>query len=145
MGALKNSPELDLINIYLKRFSWDIQIKELEIKKKTAKQALKSEEGKIILSEISPGAFVITLDEHGKQLSSVQFAAKIKDLQIQSIPSLSIIIGGADGLSQEVNQKANLVLALGEFTWPHMLARVMIIEQLYRAQQILKGHPYHRE
>jgi 23S rRNA (pseudouridine1915-N3)-methyltransferase len=85
------------------------------------------------------------MDEHGIGLSSKEFAGKLENLAIQGKSKVQFIIGGADGLPQSVRDRANFILSFGKQTWPHMLARVMLTEQIYRAQQIIAGHPYHRE
>jgi 23S rRNA (pseudouridine1915-N3)-methyltransferase len=95
-----------------------------------------------IQSKISPDAALIVLDEKGKSLSSVEFTKTIEGFDNKK---LQIVIGGADGLNDDIRKNADLVLSFGKQTWPHMMARVMIIEQLYRTQQILANHPYHRE
>jgi 23S rRNA (pseudouridine1915-N3)-methyltransferase len=85
------------------------------------------------------------MDERGKSLPSLKFADKIRDLQNQGRSHIQFIIGGADGLGDDIRKRADLLLSFGAQTWPHMLARVMLLEQIYRCQQILSGHPYHRE
>lgn len=145
VGALKTSPEKDIILQYIKRFDWSVSIKEITIRKKLPSKALKEEEGKALLQIFPKEAIVILLDEKGSSLSSQQFAQKLTEFQVQGKSSFVFVIGGADGVSDMVKQQASLTLSFGHMTWPHMLVRVMIVEQLYRAQQIIKGHPYHRD
>lgn len=145
VGKLKISPELTLIQRYLKRFDSLPQIKEIEIKKKLPSSTLKDEEGKALLSALPDSGFIIVLDETGIPLPSQSLASKLNELQIQGISHVAFVIGGADGLSDAVKQRADLKISFGSMTWPHLLVRVMLVEQLYRCQQILKGHPYHRE
>lgn len=96
-----------------------------------------------MLSKISPGSFVVALDEHGEFWDTVTFSQKIKDwLQTQS--TLSFLIGGADGYSPDCLARANVRWSLSRLTFPHLLVRLMVVEQLYRASTILSGHPYHR-
>ena len=97
-----------------------------------------------LLAALPPKAHVIVLDEHGKDLTSRELAAKLASWQ-ENANHLAFIIGGADGLTDEVKARANFTLGLGHKTWPHKLVRVMLLEQLYRAQQINTGHPYHRD
>ncbi|MEM6811868.1 MAG: 23S rRNA (pseudouridine(1915)-N(3))-methyltransferase RlmH [Pseudomonadota bacterium] len=103
-----------------------------------------SDELKKISQKIDPKSFIIALDETGKTLSSSQFAKEIETIQ-STHTKIQFIIGGADGLDDAIRQNAHLLLSFGKQTWPHMMVRVMLIEQIYRTQQILTGHPYHRE
>lgn len=102
-------------------------------------------EAKQILKLIDADAFVVVLDERGKALGSTEFANALQNAMNAGKSHLQVVIGGADGLTDEVRQRAHLLLAFGKLTWPHMLARIMLLEQIYRAKQILAGHPYHRE
>ncbi len=137
IGRLRG-PYAELCAEYMKRLSGTIEIKEL-----TA--ATQKEEGKALVEDLPAKAFVVALDENGKDLSSRELATKLEAWQNQSINDLVFVIGGADGLTDAVKEKANFTLGLGRKTWPHKLARVMLLEQLYRAQQINSGHPYHRD
>jgi len=87
---------------------------------------------------------VISLDEGGKNYSSLVFASKMQKWIEESRP-ISFLIGGAEGLHQTAIRRSDLVLSLGSLTWPHMLVRILLAEQIYRAQSILQGHPYHRQ
>ena len=98
------------------------------------------------LSEkIKDNAYVIALDERGKSLKSTDFSAKIQDLAADTRQPVQFVIGGADGLDENLKKRADFLLSFGVQTWPHMLVRIMLVEQLYRARQINAGHPYHRE
>ncbi|HEY8964190.1 MAG TPA: 23S rRNA (pseudouridine(1915)-N(3))-methyltransferase RlmH, partial [Alphaproteobacteria bacterium] len=108
-------------------------------------QSDKNKEAKDILAKLDKDAFVVILDERGKELGSTQFADVMQIAMNNGKSHLQAVIGGADGLTDEIRQRADLILAFGRLTWPHMLARIMLLEQLYRAKQILAGHPYHRE
>ena len=123
---------------YAKRLATPLSVRELSAPTQKA-------EGAAILEAIQPKAFVVLLDEHGKDLTSRELADKVKEWQDQGASELVFVIGGADGVTAEVKARANFTLGLGRKTWPHKMVRVMIIEQLYRAQQINAGHPYHRE
>lgn len=138
VGKLKNDPLLDVFADYSKRLQSKFTLIELEGKTQ-ADQLSKIEE------KISTQAALIVLDERGQTLSSREFAAKIEDFQNKSYNHLQFVIGGADGLSDSIRKKASLLMSFGKQTWPHMLARVMLVEQIYRAQQIIAGHPYHRD
>lgn len=100
------------------------------------------EELEKLKSKISPTSSLIVLDEKGKSFSSIEFSKKLDSLENSN---LQIIIGGADGLDDDIRNRADLLISFGKQTWPHMMVRVMVMEQLYRAQQILANHPYHRE
>ena len=144
VGTLKKSPELDLIQEYLKRSKWKIDFKELPSRSDLTGDSLKEAEAKLILEQ-SQNLPLIALDERGDIPTSRQFAQIFQDFQNNSQPQVAICIGGADGLHQSVRDQASAVISFGRLTWPHMLVRVLLAEQLYRAQQILSGHPYHRD
>ena len=105
---------------------------------------LKAREGELILDALPSGMPLIALDERGIQWSSRALAQRIADWRDQGSPELAFAIGGADGLHETVLDRADVTLSLGSMTWPHLLVRGMLLEQLYRAQQILAGHFYHR-
>lgn len=129
---------LELYADYAKRMNPPIQVRELAAPTQKA-------EGAALIEAIPAKATVILLDERGKDMSSRDLALKMADWQEQGVGELIFVIGGADGVTDEVRARANFVLGLGAKTWPHKMVRVMLIEQLYRAQQINNGHPYHRD
>ncbi len=99
-----------------------------------------------LLRKASAGAGVlVALDERGKTLTSPEFAAQLGKWRDAGQPEVCFLIGGADGLSPALRDEADVKLSFGKMVWPHMLARVMLTEQLYRAASILAGSPYHRE
>ncbi len=102
-------------------------------------------EGTAIASAIPDGAWAVALDERGEDLSSRELAAKIAKWQESRAKGIVFVVGGAGGLSEKIKSRADFTLGLGRKTWPHRLARVMLIEQIYRAIQITAGHPYHHE
>lgn len=124
---------------YAKRLSWPLTLKEIDVKPATA-----AKEGAALLAAIPAGARVVVCDERGKNMGSEAFAAKLGQWRDDGAKDIVFILGGADGHTDELRKRADLLLSFGQLTWPHMLARVMLIEQIYRAQQILAGHPYHR-
>lgn len=134
----------DLIADYSGRIRWPLTIHEIEARSSEPERAQLEEQEKI-LKLIDSHAVVIVLDERGDGLRSLDFAKTLERFQNSGEGHLQFIIGGADGLLDEVRSRANILLSFGQQTWPHMLARVMLLEQIYRAQQILCGHPYHRE
>ena len=144
IGHMKPSPELDLLSKYIKQTRWNVVVREFEDKKPGSVEERKKREGALLLSAVPAAAKIVVMDERGKLLSSEKFAKRLGDWQDESVPAVVFLIGGADGHSEEIRKKANLILAIGEMTWPHMLARVMLAEQIYRAKTILDGHPYHR-
>lgn len=140
----RQEPEQQIIDEYRKRLAWKLQITELSDKKIAASDTRKQQESQLILQSIPKGYFLITLDETGKNLTSEEFAKYISSLQTASQSNIAFAIGGAYGHSQELLAKSNYVMALGKMTMSHKLAKVMLIEQLYRAQTIISGHPYHK-
>ncbi len=123
---------------YQKRLKWSLEIIEIDGKKT-------EDEHRKILEKLDPKAKLIALDEKGKSLSSRNFATKIENFQNQGISKIQFVLGGADGLSDGIRNRADLLLSFGRQTWPHILCRLMLVEQIYRAEQILAGHPYHRD
>ena len=148
IGRLRNGPEKDLIEDYIARFNRSgrplglgpVELTELEDKKSGGKAA----EAALLLKAIPQGAAVIALDERGKLQSSPNFAAHLAQIRDAAPSELIFVIGGADGLDPAVLQRAQSTLSFGTMVWPHMLVRVMLTEQLYRAATILAGGPYHR-
>lgn len=132
VGVLKNDPLADLAARYVKMSPWHIDIKEFKTEEK-------------MVDAIDAQAFLIAMDEKGKSLSSPEFATFLQGKMDEGLQRFQFVIGGADGLPKDVKDKANYTIAFGRQTWPHMMARVMLIEQIYRAQTILSGHPYHRD
>jgi len=116
---------------YLKRLP---KASVVEVKKGKNRE----EEGKLLLRRAE--GFIVALDERGKELSSVQFSKFL-----ERYPKITFLIGGADGLSEEVKKRADFLLSLSKMTLQHDIARIVLLEQIYRANEILKGSPYHRE
>lgn len=139
VGKLKSSsPFYTLFDKYARRMQGKVSIVELEGRSQ-------AEELKKIEAKLSPSSPLIVLDEKGKSIPSLQFAKKLEDFQNYKSGTFQFVIGGADGLNDTIRKRADLVIGFGAQTWPHMMVRVMLIEQIYRAQQILINHPYHRE
>ena len=130
-GKIARSPEADLVARYEKRIAWPVRFTELP-----------ESGGK--LPEIAGRTRVVVLDERGKDLSSQQFAAMLGRWRDEGARETRFLIGAADGHDEASRREADLLLAFGKATWPHLLARAMLAEQLYRATSILAGHPYHR-
>jgi len=146
VGRMGRGPESELMQTYLKRLPWKSRVVEVDIKKQAANSAeRKAREAEKLLGAVPDGAVIIALDEGGKALTSRQFAGHIDAWSGEGVQHIAFIIGGADGLDETVRRKAMLKLAFGSLTWPHMLVRVLLAEQVYRAWSITSGHPYHRD
>jgi 23S rRNA (pseudouridine1915-N3)-methyltransferase len=130
-GKIARSPEAELVARYEKRLSWPLKLTELP------------EVGGRIPDPQAPCRTVL-LDERGRNLSSEELAAILGDWRDGGIREARFVLGAADGHSASDRNEADLLLAFGNATWPHLLARAMVLEQLYRATTILAGHPYHR-
>jgi 23S rRNA (pseudouridine1915-N3)-methyltransferase len=145
IGRFKNNPQKEIFEIYLKRLTWSVNLRELEVKAALSGDVLKEKEGQLLLDNIPASAKIILLDEKGKNPSSKEFADLLKNYQANGYGNLAFIIGGASGVSEAVKNKADIILSLGKLTFPHMMVRSILAEQLYRAYSILNNHPYHRE
>lgn len=144
VGKMKASPERDLLQKYCKQLPWPVTVKEIDIKKSLPTEQRKRAEAEQLLEACSGAHVLVALDEHGKNLSSEELASKFSGWQQDSSSHIALIIGGQDGLDESVRQRCNLLLSFGKLTWPHMMVRSMLGEQLYRVHTILSGHPYHR-
>ena len=131
-GKIGRGPEAELVERYLKRIAWPTKVTELP--ESGGKVPLPPENGVTIL-----------LDEKGQQLGSLDFARRLEAWRDGGKREARFMIGGADGFDDEARASADLLLAFGKATWPHLLARAMLAEQLWRATSILANHPYHRE
>lgn len=148
IGHIKNSPEEELIKDYINRFDrigniigvGPIKVIEKEDKKNKGVLA----EGQLLMDSIPTGSIICTLDENGLELDSYGFAKKISFWRDHGNQAVTLIIGGASGLSKGVKEKADLSISLGKMVWPHRLVRVMLAEQLYRAASIISRSPYHK-
>ena len=145
VGRAKAGPERSLFDHYAGRITSPFTLKEVEERKPLSGALLKSREADLLSAQIPNGAMIIALDERGKNLTSPEFATHIGRWRDDGISNLAFIIGGADGLDETLRRRADLILSLGKLTWPHMLVRGLLAEQIYRAQCILAGHPYHRD
>ena len=145
VGRLRDGPSRALFEDYAKRLSWPVAVREVELKRALSGLQAKAEEGRLLLEAIGERATVVALDEHGAEWSSAEFAGRVGAWRDQGVAELAFAIGGADGHAEAVLKRAAATVAFGRMTWPHRLARVMLVEQIYRAQQIIAGHPYHRE
>lgn len=133
----KGSPEDEIIKRYQERLKWDLQIKEKD-------NSTQVEEAKFLQSCIAPNAKVVVLDERGKNMTSPELATIISGWMNEGTSEICFLIGGADGHLESTRQKADLVLSFGKLTFPHILMRAVLSEQIYRVETIISGHPYHR-
>ncbi len=148
VGRLHAGAERDLCTDYATRFNrtgralglGPLTIHEVEDRKGGGMRA----EAALLRKAIPAGAVVCVLDERGRQMTSPDFAARLAEWRDQGRQDLALVIGGADGIDAALRKDADMALSLGKMVWPHMLARVMLTEQLYRAATILAGTPYHR-
>jgi 23S rRNA (pseudouridine1915-N3)-methyltransferase len=148
VGRLRAGPELDLIKDYLTRFDrtgrargrGPAQVIEVEDKKGGGMAA----EAALLEKAIPSGALICCLDERGKVMSSPDFADQLAGWRDNGRQDVAFVIGGADGIDPALRERADALLSFGKMVWPHMLVRVMLSEQLYRAASILAGAPYHR-
>jgi len=145
VGKFRRQPERELYDTFVKRISWPITLKEVEERDPLPAPKRKEREAAKLLAALPEGATVVALDERGKALTSADFAKHMGRWQDDGIGDLAFVIGGADGLDASILKRAQLTLSLGPMTWPHIMVRALLAEQLYRAQSILAGHPYHRE
>ena len=149
IGRLRKSPEKELIDDYLSRFSKLAKpfglslnpIIEIEDKKGGGPKT----EAQLLEKYFQKNSKIIALDERGISLTSKEFTDYLSSWVADGIGHCHLIIGGADGLDPKILEKSNLKMSFGKMVWPHMLVRVMLAEQLYRAATILAGSPYHRE
>ncbi|MDG1708122.1 MAG: 23S rRNA (pseudouridine(1915)-N(3))-methyltransferase RlmH, partial [Emcibacteraceae bacterium] len=145
VGRMKKSPENEILETYLKRCPWNVKIIEVEERRPIKGAERMAREGDLLLNAIPDGATVVALDERGKEMRSTVFAEKIRTFQDNGTNNLVFLIGGADGYDEKVKAKADIKISFGSMTWPHMMVRAMLGEQLYRASTILQGHPYHKD
>lgn len=130
-GKVGRSPEADLVERYLKRIAWPTKLTELPDR---ARQP-----------PLPANSISVLLDERGKALSSVELARKLEEWRDSGKREARFSIGGADGHDETERGRADLLLSFGPATWPHLMVRAMLAEQLFRATSILANHPYHRE
>lgn len=145
VGRARQGPERALFEHYLGRLRWRVTLREVEEKRPLHAEALKRSEADLIRRALPDGAMLVTLDERGKSFGSRAFAECLGEWRDTGRAKLAFVIGGADGLDLALRNQADLVLTLGAMTWPHMLVRALLAEQIYRAEQILSGGPYHRD
>ena len=143
VGKTKNKNYLALQDEYLRRLSHFVKCETVEVRDSATHKG-KETEGKRILEKLNQTPFVCLLDVAGRGVSSPELAKEIEKWQSVGVKEISFVIGGADGIAPEVAQRANVVLSLSFLTFTHEMARVVMLEQLYRAFTIIKGFPYQK-
>ena len=144
VGRLRSGPERTLVDEYLRRTPWSVDQRDVEVRRRLTGDALMAAEAEALVAALPQGAVAVALDERGRMLESRAFAGQLASWRDQGRPAVAFLIGGADGHGSAVRQRADQTLSFGPMTWPHLLVRVMLAEQIYRAWSILEGHPYHR-
>lgn len=152
VGRLKRAPEAELCSDYLKRaekLGRQVGITKADIIEVAEAQdaqpaARKIQEAAALDAKISSGALIVCLDEHGENIDSKEFSNLIKRAADDGTSELVFVLGGPDGLAPELLGRAAKTLCFGRMTWPHRIARVMLLEQIYRAVTLMVNHPYHR-
>ncbi|MEP3046814.1 MAG: 23S rRNA (pseudouridine(1915)-N(3))-methyltransferase RlmH [Roseibium sp.] len=152
IGRMKAGADKDLFDRYMDRARKtgrglgisDVTLSESAESRAQRSDDRKSEEAKVLLQTVPAGSKLIVLDETGRSLTSPAFSDKLLAWKDDGVPEIVFAIGGADGHGQEMLARADLKLALGNMTWPHQIARILLAEQVYRAMTIQSGHPYHR-
>ncbi|MCR9178261.1 MAG: 23S rRNA (pseudouridine(1915)-N(3))-methyltransferase RlmH [Alphaproteobacteria bacterium] len=144
LGRARRGPIYDLASEYAKRLSWTVEVREVEPKKRLDGAALAAHEADLLRAQIPDGAVLVAMDERGRDLTSQDLAETLGRWQDDGRSVIGFVIGGAFGLDPALRADADLVLSFGRATWPHLLVRAMLMEQVYRAETILAGHPYHK-
>ncbi|GGA07158.1 MAG: 23S rRNA (pseudouridine(1915)-N(3))-methyltransferase RlmH [Rhodobacteraceae bacterium] len=148
VGRLRAGPERDLVDDYLKRFErtgralglGPVRVQEVDDRKGGGMSA----EADLLRRALPSGARLCVLDERGTLMTSPDFSDRLARLRDDGAQDMAFVIGGADGIDPALRAEADMALSFGQMVWPHMLVRVMLCEQLYRAAAILAGSPYHR-
>lgn len=146
VGRLRGDPLADAFDEYARRLKagrWTLDVVEVEERRKLTGPELMAREGELLLAARPAEAYAIMLDGRGKALTSEAFASQLGRLR-DAGRRVAFFVGGADGFAPAVRDAADQILCFGTMTWPHKLVRVLLAEQLFRAQSILAGHPYHR-
>ena len=150
IGKTDDKEIQNLITYYQNRLPkhWNFELTEIaDVKnaKNLSPELLKKEEGKLFLNQCENSDFIVLLDEKGKQFTSREFSAKIDHWMNSSVKKVSFFIGGAYGFSSEIYDRANEKMSLSKMTFTHQMIRLFFVEQIYRADQILQGKPYHND
>jgi len=147
VGKAKAGPARALFEDYAQRLRPPLELIEVEERRRLGAAEMKRREAELLRAQLARRTtrpLVVALDERGRNLDTAAFAQQLARWRDGGTAEVAFLIGGADGLDPDLAKGADLQLALGAMTWPHLLVRGLIAEQLYRAQQIQAGHPYHR-
>lgn len=144
VGKMKAGIEKDLFAQYAERLPWPVEMKEINPCKDSSSDVRKTREAEALLNLVPAGSMIVAMDERGTVETSEAFSSRLARWRDGGARTLAFLIGGADGHGKAVLAKAQHKLSLGPMTWPHLLVRALLAEQLYRAHSILSGHPYHR-
>ena len=142
VGRGRDDPAQQLFENYRHRLPWPLELRE--VRAGGGGDAGREREAAALLKGLPEGAHIVALDGTGKALTSEAFAKRLARIRDDGVAAVAFLIGGADGHGAPALARADLVLSLGPMTWPHLLVRAMLAEQLWRAASILSGHPYHR-
>ena len=142
IGKIKNNDEDLITRKYLKRIRI-IELKQYEVKTKNKKQKIEEEADKLINSTPKNGKLIL-LDEEGENISSADLAKLILNWSNNNVTSVNFVIGGAFGNGIKIKKSADKIISLGKLTWPHQMVKMMVAEQIYRIETIIRGHPYHK-
>jgi 23S rRNA (pseudouridine1915-N3)-methyltransferase len=153
VGRLKQGPERELAERYRKRAIAagrsvglsDVDVVEIKESRANSAERRMLEESIAIATVIPDAAVIVLLDNRGESMSSSSFAGRLREWRAEDKKVVAFVIGGHDGLAPSLREKSSLAISFGAATWPHQLARIMLLEQLYRAVCIIGGHPYHRK
>jgi 23S rRNA (pseudouridine1915-N3)-methyltransferase len=144
VGRGRAAPETALYDHYVARIAWPLSLREVEERRPLPARDRVAREAALLRAAVPRAARIVALDRTGADLASEAFAARLRNWRDGGVGEVAFLIGGPDGLDPALLRDADLVLSFGAATWPHLLARVLLVERLFRAQQILAGHPYHR-
>ncbi|MCF6320311.1 MAG: 23S rRNA (pseudouridine(1915)-N(3))-methyltransferase RlmH [Rhizobiaceae bacterium] len=153
IGKLKAGPEQELFSRYLKRSRnsgvqvgiSEISVQEYSESKAASVSQRKQQEANLLISNPGNGSVLVAFDENGRDLTSAQFSQYLAKERDDGVNEMVMVVGGADGLGDELLKSASTTIRLGAMTWPHQIVRILLAEQIYRAITILSGHPYHRQ
>jgi 23S rRNA (pseudouridine1915-N3)-methyltransferase len=144
VGRSKPGAERGLLDDYRKRLPWKLDIVEVEEKRPLDAATLRQREAELLLAKAPQGAVVVALDQRGQAITSEALSERLTGWRDSGKSRVCFLIGGATGHGDAVRERADFLFSLGNLTWPHMLVRAMLAEQLYRAWSISANHPYHR-
>lgn len=144
VGRARPGPERDLFEDYRRRLNWSLSVYEVEERRPLPTEQRIAREGALLADRLPANAVTVVLDPRGRPLASEDFAARLAQWRDSGQGPVAFVIGGADGHDPKMRDRADLLLSFGLMTWPHMLVRVLLVEQIYRSECILANHPYHR-